>query len=361
MTMTVARSVEVAPSSPFLTSEQAVRAPAPPDAFRLHWFAADPALVTADSAVPEPAAALVGRHVPDGVRVPDGMVALPVHPRRVDGLRARAGVADLLAAGRLRDLGVSGPEWHTTVAQDTVYRADAMLTFTLAASRDRMRRGLDLNRLLADGLGDELAAAHPGFGIARDLAWLSVDQADGMTVTARENPAGPRDLVRCVAGLTAGHDTGRPGRPPSLLAALIGGLALRSGRALPDVAREWFGRYLRAVAGPVMWLYSAHGIVLDANQRDILLVLNPGGWPVGARYRDPQRYHVVTARAQRLPRPLHADLPDGRAYARLNRHLAADNIRSLMDAFHLQRLADERLLRGDLHAFLAGTALGDVA
>ena len=226
----------------------------------------------------------------------------------------------------LHDLGASGPLWHPTSSLRTVYRADAsvMLKLSLGLSitnskrenlRKELKRGVEVHRLLEAGLGESLAAAHPGFEIVRDPGWLAVDLPDapepdsGLDLVLRQNPFGPKELVRCVAGLVAE----RPGAGPSMLAALVHGLAARSGRQLREVSREWFDRYLEAVAAPILWLYATHGIALEAHQQNTLVALNPGGWPVGGRYRDNQGYYfarplpardvgeLVTTRAQ-LPR-----------------------------------------------------------
>lgn len=344
--------------------------------FQLHWFAADPAVVCADSALLEPVEnvmAGLARHHAAPLHVPDGMVPIPAHPWQAGGLLDHAGVRRLLEDGSLRDLGPAGDPWYPTSSLRTVYRADSPVMLKLALdlragnsprenARAERRRGVHLHRLLEAGLGAELAEAHPGFAIVRDPAWLAVDlpghrasDGGGLDVVLRENSIGPRELVHCVAGLVAE----RPGTGPSLLACFVRGLAARSRRPISEVAREWFGRYLATVAAPVIWLYAEHGIALAAHQQNTLVVVNGGGWPVGGRYRGDQGHYFAASRAGALARwssgvgrdedPIAADaIVD----ERIGYHLGVNNLMGLIGAFGSQSLADEQVLLADLRHVL---------
>jgi siderophore synthetase component len=355
-----------------LTEAQAAAySPEARGAFPLHWFAADPSVVSQDSALPRTARQIVAALAPNAV-VPPGMVAIPAHPWQARDLLTRPGIAALVDAGLLRDLGPSGPLWYPTSSLRTVYRADApvMLKLSLGLSitnskrenlRKELKRGVEVHRMLEAGLGAEIAAVHPGFEIVRDPAWLAVDLPgaepdSGLDLVLRDNPFGAKDLVRCVAGLVAE----RPGAGPSMLAALVQGLAARSGRKVPQVAREWFGRYLDAVAAPILWLYATHGIALESHQQNTLVQLNPGGWPVGGRYRDNQGYYFAESRAAGLERWLPGAGRDGDSIVadavvdeRLGYYLGVNNLMGLIGAFGSQGLADEGELLHDLRAFLA--------
>jgi siderophore synthetase component len=352
-------------------AEASAYSPEARGAFPLHWFAADPSVVSQDSALPLSAQRIVADLGVNAV-VPAGMIAVPAHPWQAGDLVTRPGIAALIDAGLLRDLGPSGPLWYPTSSLRTVYRPDApvMLKLSLGLSitnskrenlRKELKRGVEVQRLLAAGLGARLAAAHPGFDLVRDPGWLAVDLPgaaepdSGLDLVLRENPFGPKDLVRCVAGLVAE----RPGAGPSMLAALVQGLAARSGRRVPEVAREWFGRYLEAVAEPILWLYAEHGIALEAHQQNTLVVLNPGGWPVGGRYRDNQGYYFAESRTAALERWLPGAGRDGDSVVadavvdeRLGYYLGVNNLMGVIGAFGSQGLADEAELLRDLRAFL---------
>jgi siderophore synthetase component len=359
--------------------EAAAYSPELRGAFPLHWFAADPSVVSSDWAPGgTTAVAVVADLLGDDLAVPDGMIAIPAHPWQARDLPGRPGIASLIDAGLLRDLGPAGPPWSATSSLRTVYRADApvMLKFSLGLTitnsrrenlRKELRRGAEVYRLLAAGLGAELTSVHPGFDIVRDPGWLAVDLPgagtpdSGLDLVLRENRFGRHDLVRCLAGLVAE----RPGAAPSQLAVLVKGLAVRARRTVPDVAREWFDRYLEAVVAPILWLYATQGIALEAHQQNTLVVLNAGGWPVGGRYRDNQGYYFAESRAADLARRLPHAGEDGDSIVadevvdeRLGYYLGVNNVMGLIGAFGSQGLADERLLLGDFRRLLTRFAVG---
>ncbi|HEU5355024.1 MAG TPA: IucA/IucC family protein [Actinocrinis sp.] len=342
--------------------------------FPLHWFAVSPELVSSDSARSASAETILAAIAGADVEVPAGMVPIPAHPWQAGALLANPAIQALLSSGRLRDLGPAGRMWHPTSSLRTVYRDDSPLMLTLSltlrsgaeqrereGTRTQPRRGVEMHRILEAGLGAELAAAHPGFDFVRDQAWLAVDVpgaadlSSGLQVTLRENPFGPGELVHCLAGLVAE----RPGADPSMLACLVKGLAVRSHRRVHEVSREWFGRYLEAVAEPILWLYTEHGIALDANQQNTLVAVNAGGWPVGGRYRSDQGSCFAASRAEQLSRWVphagresEAIVEDAVADEQLGHQLGVENLLGLIGAFGSQRLADEMVLLDDLRSFL---------
>ncbi|HEX2175707.1 MAG TPA: IucA/IucC family protein [Nocardioidaceae bacterium] len=330
--------------------------------FALFWFAAHPDVVAADSATGGAAADLL-RGLAGDVDVPAGMVPVPAHPWQAADVLRRPGVRSLVADGRLRPLGQSGPRWSPTSSVRTVYRADTayMLKLSLALPitnsrrenlRKELRRGVEMARMLDAGLAGEIHAAHPGFGVVADPAWVTVDapgQAEsGLELVVRANPFGAGVRVQCLAGLVSQRPD-RDGR--SLLAGLVHALAERTGRTVADVGGEWFTRYLDAVPAPVLWLYAAHGIGLEAHQQNTLVVLDESGWPVGGRYRDNQGYYYNRARAEDLRRwapqvgvesdaLCDEDLID----ERLGYYLGINNVLGLVGAMGSQGLADEEVL-----------------
>jgi siderophore synthetase component len=353
--------------------------------FRLHWMAVAPSLLSTDSAWTErgrtvPASRLTARLGPVG-ELPDGYAALPLHPWQARELRHRPEVEALLDAGLLRDLGPQGPPWHPTSSVRTVHRTDApaMLKLSLGLRitnsrrenlRKELHRGVEVHRLLRRGLADRWRAAHPGFDIVRDPAWLAVDGPDGapvrgLDVVVRHNPFGPSDDVSCVAGLVA-PGAGGPGDPyGSRLARVVTGLAARTGRTPGAVAAEWFPRYLEQVVRPLLWLDGEAGIALEAHQQNTLLLLDADGWPAGGRYRDNQGYYFRESRRAELDARLpgigeRSDtfVADEVADERFAYYLAVNNVLGLVGALGSQRLADETLLLGIFRAFLREAAAG---
>ncbi|WP_267593609.1 IucA/IucC family protein [Carbonactinospora thermoautotrophica] len=343
-------------------------------AFPLHWFAAHRSVVAGDSAGP-PVADLARELAGAGLRPPPDTVPVPAHPWQAREVRRRPGVRALLEAGLLHDLGPAGPAWHPTSSVRTVYRADApyMLKLSLGlritnSRRNNLRSELDLGvrvaRLLAAGLADRLAAAHPAFRIVRDLAWISVDAPgeapeSGLETAIRENPFGPGERVVCVSGLVAE----RPGLGPSRLGETVRALAARSGRGLDEVSAEWFDRYLRVVAIPLLWLYAEHGLALEAHQQNTLVTLDVDGWPTGGWYRDSQGYYVAASKVGRV----RALLPgfdegvpvvfdDALVDERVGYYVGVNNLLGLIGAFGAQGLADETALLARLRHALAAAA-----
>ncbi|MFF9061726.1 IucA/IucC family protein [Streptomyces sp. NPDC014882] len=352
--------------------------------FPLHWLAVAPRALAAGSAWtergrPVPAPALTARLAAAPLPLPDGYAALPVHPWQLREVRRRPEVAALLDAGLLRDLGAHGPSWHPTSSVRTVHRsgAPAMLKLSLGLRitdslrenlRKELHRGVEVHRLLRTGLGGRWRAAHPGFDIVRDPAWLAVDGPDGrpvagLDVVIRHNPFAPADDVSCLAGLVAPrpdpHRAEDGGPAPSRLAALVGRLAAVTGRPRETVAAEWFLRYLERVVRPVLWLDGAAGIALEAHQQNTLVLLDPDGWPSGGRYRDNQgccfresRRADLDARLPGIGEAGETFVPDQVADERFAYHLGINNVLGLVGAFGSQRLADEHMLLAAFRRFL---------
>ncbi|MGW1132037.1 IucA/IucC family protein [Streptomyces griseoluteus] len=363
--------------------------------FPLHWMAVAPSLLASDSAWTErgrplPADQLLRRLAGTDLPLPDGYSALPLHPWQARDVRHRPPVAALLDSGLLRDLGPLGSPWHPTSSVRTVHRSGspAMLKLSLGLRitnsrrenlRKELHRGVEVHRLLRAGLSKQWQAAHPGFDIVRDPAWLAVDAPDGLPVPGldvmiRHNPFAPSDDIGCVAGLVSPRpDFGSsPATGPqglrSRLARLVARLAARTGRPVDAVAAEWFLRYLEQVVRPVLWLDGEAGIALEAHQQNTLLRLDQDGWPAGGRYRDNQGYYFRESRRGELDAWLpgigeHSDtfVSDEVTDERFAYYLAINNVFGLIGAFGSQRLADEHLLLAAFRRFLTAAASGPAA
>ncbi|MGK4580869.1 IucA/IucC family protein [Kitasatospora sp. HPMI-4] len=346
-------------------------------AFRLHWYAVDRELLAADSAVGRPAEELTAELLGDRGLLPPGTAALPLHPWQARELALRPEVAGLLAAGLLHDLGVHGEFWHPTSSVRTVCRPGTpwMLKLSLGLRitnsrrenlRKELHRGVEVHRLLERGLGAEWRAAHPGFDIVRDPAWIGVDlpalgDPGGLDTVLRSQPFGPTERALCVAGLVAERPIGPGGPLPSHLGDVLRPLAARSGQPVQTVAAEWFSRYLDAVVLPVLWLDGRAGIALEAHQQNSLVLLDEDGWPAGGRYRDNQGYYYRTSHADRLAARLpgigaHSDtfVDDEVVDKRFAYYLGINHVLGLIGAMGSQGLAEEGVLLAALRRFLAG-------
>ncbi|MFL4907463.1 IucA/IucC family protein [Streptomyces sp. MMS24-I2-30] len=365
--------------------------------FPLHWLAVAPPLLVTDSAWTERGRPLRAQHLVTrlagpGLPLPDGYAALPLHPWQSREIRHREDIVALLDAGLLRELGPFGSPWNPTSSVRTVHHsgAPAMLKLSLGLRitnsrrenlRKELHRGVEVHRLLRSGLSQQWKAAHPGFDIVRDPAWLAVDDpagrpVQGLDVVIRHNPFAPADDVCCIAGLVAPRPMPRPDAGPhpvspgtrphgSRLAEVVTRIAERTGRPRGAVAVEWFLRYLEQIVRPVLWLDSETGIALEAHQQNTLLLLDGDGWPAGGRYRDNQGYYFRESRRAELDARLpgigeHSDtfVSDEVTDERFAYYLAINNVFGLIGAFGSQQLADEHLLLAAFRRFLAGTVVG---
>ncbi|GGZ59937.1 hypothetical protein GCM10010371_19200 [Streptomyces subrutilus] len=356
--------------------------------FPLHWFAIAPSALATDSAWtergrPVSAARLLGRLAP-GIPLPDGFTPLPLHPWQARELLQRPAVAALLDSGLLHDLGPFGDPWYPTSSIRTVHRpgAPAMLKLSLGLRitnsrrenlRKELHRGVEVHRLLRTGLAEQWQAAHPGFDIVRDPAWVAVDAPDGAPVPGldallRHNPFRSDDDAVCVAALTSPRPW--PGRTTlrSRLSEIIRSLAEATGHTTSAVAAEWFLRYLDHVVLPVLAFDALAGIALEAHQQNTLVLLDPAGWPIGGRYRDNQGYYFRASHRAELERRLpgigsasDTFVSDAVTDERFTYYLGINNVLGLVGAFGSQQLADERVLLAAFRRFLGKAAhLGPV-
>ncbi|MFD3327860.1 IucA/IucC family protein [Streptomyces sp. NPDC058701] len=351
--------------------------------FPLHWFAVAPSALVTDSAWtesgrPVSAARLLGRLVP-GLPLPEGAAPLPLHPWQARDLLQRPAVAALHDAGLLHDLGPYGAPWYPTSSVRTVHRpgAPAMLKLSLGLRitnsrrenlRKELHRGVEVHRLLRTGLAEQWQAAHPGFDIVRDPAWVAVDAPDGTPVPGldallRHNPFRSGDDAVCVAALTSPRPwPGRTGMR-SRLADIVRGLAASTGHTTSAVAAEWFLRYLDHVVLPVLAFDALAGIALEAHQQNTLVLLDPAGWPVGGRYRDNQGYYFRESHRAELEHRLpgiggasDTFVSDAVTDERFAYYLGINNVLGLIGAFGSQQLADERVLLAAFRRFLGKAA-----
>lgn len=274
-------------------------------AFQVHWFAADADLVSADQVAGAPSlqgldalqlmAALAGT-TPD-----PGTVLVPAHPWQAADAVRRPRVAALLASGRLKALGPLGAQWYPTSSLRTVYHPDlpVMLKLSLGlritnsrreSTRTELRRGLEINRLLDAGYAAGTTQTHPRFAIVRDPAWVALDEPQteggpaltGLDVAVREVPPGI-DSYACLAGLVAP-------RPGGL--SRLGQAVAEHGR---DGAQAWVATYIDEVLVPMLHLYAATGIGLEAHQQNTLVKVDDAGRVTGGAYRDNQGYYLASS------------------------------------------------------------------
>ncbi|AZK95411.1 IucA/IucC family protein [Streptomyces tsukubensis] len=345
--------------------ENRVYSPELRGSFRLHWFAADPSVVSHDAV--DGAPSLKGRNtvelLADLAGRPDtgGRILVPAHPWQARDVLHRPRTAALIASGALEPLGELGPAWWPTSSVRTLYRpgAEVMLKLSLGlrltnsrreSTRTELLRGLEINRLLDAGHADATFAAHPGFSVTRDPAWLAVDEPGrpegpeitGLDVAVREVPDGIESL-RTLVGLVAP----RPGIGRTPLGEIVAALG-------PGTAEEWAADFFDRTLIPMLHLYAATGIGLEAHQQNTLLRLDSRGRVTGSAFRDNQGYYLA---ASHLPAVLRRTGTDASTLAvvdddvvddRLSYYLLRNQALSVVGALAIDGLADERDLLGVL-------------
>ena len=347
--------------------------------FPLHYFRADPDLVSAESALDRGAAAWVKDALRDDPNVSgsfvtehveSGDVLLPVHPWQAAYLLDRQHVRRHLGDG-IEHLGAVGREFLPTTSVRTLYSEDAPfmvksslnVTITNSVRTNRcpeLERGVAVAELLDTGFGDELDDAFPDFDIVRDPAYLALDVGEGresgLETVLRANPFRD-DAAGNATPLVALCQDAIAGR--SRLGRIVGAIADREGRPTEAASADWFRRYLRISVRPVLWLYLVRGVGVEAHQQNSVLTLDDEGYPAEFRYRDNRGFY--------LPESLHPEVesylpgvgeradtvcPDAVADERLRYYVILNNALDVVNALGSAGLVGERrllkLLRDEL-------------
>ncbi|MFC4436304.1 MULTISPECIES: IucA/IucC family protein [Natrialbaceae] len=351
--------------------DRATYAPELRGSFPLHYFRADPCLVSTDSALERDAATWVKDALRTDPEVPasfvdeyvDGEdVLLPVHPWQAAYLLDQPRIRRRLGDG-LVHLGAVGREFNPTTSVRTLYAEDApfmvksSLNVTITNSvrtnkRPELERGVAVAELLDTEFGAELDAAFPAFDVVRDPAYLALDVGErresGLETILRANPfrgdaaANATPLASLCQDAIAGQ---------SRLGRIVEGIADREGRPTDAASAEWFSRYLEIAIRPVLWLYLVQGVGLEAHQQNSVLALDEGGYPAAFRYRDNQGFYFPESVYPEVETYLpgvgeRADTicSDAVADERLRYYVILNNAFDLINAFGCAGLVAERRL-----------------
>ncbi|WP_405406235.1 IucA/IucC family protein [Paracoccus sp. Ld10] len=219
-----------------------------------------------------------------------GRILLPAHPLTWDRARRDPAIAALLASGDIRDLGPMGPAWWATSSVRTLWRGDSpwQVKVSLPVTITNSRRVNKHHELLAGAaMAARISVLQGRFGPLRlvdDPHWITLSlpgrAESGLEVILRRNPwRGARGgRVMQVAGLVAEPLPGQA----SMLAQVMAG---------HDPA-TWFDAYLNCAVAPLLRLYDATGIAVEAHQQNALLDLSCG-LPSRCDIRDNQGFYVA--------------------------------------------------------------------
>lgn len=314
--------------------------------FTLHWWGVHPDV-------------LVERRVADGPWVPAEVedaarrtlagtgvdyALLPVHPWQSRHLHGLPAVADLLATGKLVDLGPLGPPVYPTSSVRTVCDPGfgtawklplhvRVTNFVRTNPLPHLRRAAD-----AGVFAGALAAnwrRHEGFGVLVETGYRTVDPAvagdevaAGLAVLFRENPfADGSAAPRVVAGLLEEPARGVP--------ALVEDVCRAAGSAgTPPPAEHvhaWLRRYLAISLVPLLEVFGSDGVSFEAHVQNTLLHTE-NGWPTRFWVRDMEGVSVSVSRARPdLVEPGSPVLyPDEEAAMRLRYHAVTNHLGHLV-------------------------------
>ncbi|MFC7222030.1 IucA/IucC family protein [Halalkalicoccus sp. GCM10025322] len=341
--------------------------------FPLRYFRADPALVSADSALDRGAASWVKDALRDDPEVPDSFVSehvesedvlLPVHPWQADYLLERDHVRRHLGDG-LEHLGAVGREFHPTTSVRTLYSEDApfMVKSSLNVKitnsvrtnkRPELERGVAVAELLDTEFGDELEETFPDFDIVRDPVYLALDVGEhresGLETILRANPFRGEAAENATPLVSLWQDAIAG---PSRLGRIVESIAEREGRSTDAVSADWFRRYLEISVRPVLWLYLVRGVGVEAHQQNSVLTLDDEGYPAEFRYRDNQGFYFpesvypeVDAYLPGVGERADTVCSDAVADERLRYYVILNNAVDVINAFGSAGLVGERRLLG---------------
>lgn len=274
---------------------------------------------------------LVGDDVTPGAPWP----TLPVHPAQDALLRADPTLAVLAEHGELRHLGPVGPRVYPTSSVRTVCDPATggawklplrvrITNFVRTTPVEHARRALDAARVVA---ALRSAGGLPaGLEMIIETGYRTLDPqvvgeplAAELTVLAREAPrAGLVPLV--LAGLL---EDAPDGGPPALLDAVD-----RSGAS----PAAWLRAFVGVSLVPLLAVFGAHGLGLEAHPQNALVHLD-GGWPRVLLVRDLEGAHV---RRSCIPAGVDPASPlvydDEEAWTRLRYHAVTNQLASVVAA-----------------------------
>ncbi len=303
-----------------LPEEEEVFGPEVNGKFQLHYFRAHESLVVEQSAGSQTASLLIKEQLKKDKAVSeefiqsycqaDGYSLIPMHPLQARYLLGKEEVCEWIQKGRLAYLGPHGQPFYPTSSVRTVYSkdADVMYKFSIPVKitnslrvnkRKELSRGVEVSRLLQEGLQAELHENHPAFQVIEDPAYITVGEKElGFEVMIRSNPfqGEQGDRTTLLASLCQDHVFGKK----SQIENIINHIAANENSTNEDVSKRWFKRYLDVSFHPMMWLYTQKGIALEAHQQNSVIKLDKSGYPSVFYYRDNQGYYFMKSKEQEL-------------------------------------------------------------
>ncbi len=222
------------------------------------------------------------------------LALLPVHPWQAGHLLQQEAFATLVADGGMVPLGPLGhPVYPTSSVRTVCDPAFAtswklplhvrITNFVRNNPLEHARRAVDAGRLVTALRG---GWAHEGFEVLLETGYRTVDDpalAADVAVLFRENPFATREEApQVVASLL---EEGVYGEEPEVVRSVRRATCRPEGGLPADCLAEWLRRYLEISLLPLLAVFSAHGLSLEAHVQNSLLHLEDG-WPARFYVRD---------------------------------------------------------------------------
>jgi siderophore synthetase component len=355
-------------SEGFSSGDLARFAPELRAAFRLHYFAVDPELIQEDF-ISGTVRAVIPGHVREAAdkRLEArfrGWPLLPCHPWQHDYLRREQAVCNLIADGRLRDLGMLGNMVYPTSSVRTVWDARHEYFFKLPLNvrltnfvrvnpLEQMQRSLAVSRALSVWQKHKPAS---GFSVLLEVGYRTLMNPDwdsgtrerlaaSFAVLFRTNPSGvPSPMV-----LAAMLEPDVRGGTPAIMHCIYRAARGRGRTVDITFLREWLQRYLEISLLPLVQCFVQGGISLEAHVQNSLLAVR-AGWPERFFIRDLEGASIARGIAKRhglfrhLEENSTAFYDDGEAWHRFKYYVLVNQLGHLIAVLARHGEADEHVL-----------------
>lgn len=228
---------------------------------------------------------------------------IPIHPWQAMHILQLPVIQNMLENGSLKDLGLQGihvkasSSVRTVFADSSSYMLKLSLNISITNSM-RMQYARELDRAIAadnfwkTNIGLHFSNKYPKFTPITDPAYLILHEDGNLieetAVLFRHNPfIGKNNITNIAAICHDNHidDTNR-------FNVIIPNLAKKLQTDTKSSALLWFKNFIDITIEPLLWLYTHHGIALEAHQQNLLISLDKDGLPNHAYYRDSQGYYI---------------------------------------------------------------------
>ncbi|MEV0704978.1 IucA/IucC family protein [Saccharopolyspora sp. NPDC050389] len=346
----------------FSDDELARYAPELGASFQLHHLAVAPDLLLED-------------RVADGPWIPDGVEEkaraelradqsdyelLPVHPWQMAYLQRQPNVAELVDAGRIVPLGPLGEEVYATSSVrtvcdpgfETVWKLPLHVRITNFVRNnpvEHLHRAADAGRLVCDAAN---RWRHDGFEVLPETGYRTIDPgvvgdlaADFAVLFRRNSFTGSGTAPQVLAALLEDR---LDGRAPALV-----DLVAQAGPLSPEHVADWLRQYLRISLGPLLAVFTDHGISFEAHVQNTLVHVEDG-WPRWFFVRDMEGTSASRDRVR--PGTVPPESPvlydDAEAWMRLRYHFVTNHLGHLVAVLGRFTPAGERQLWSVVRDFL---------